>query len=197
MSNLSLLYGQEGSLPLAPPGRRQWHPTPVLLPGKSHARRSMVGCSPWSRYESDTTERLHFHFSLWCIGEGNGNPLQCSCLENPRGGGAWWTAVMGSHRVGHYRSDLAAAVAVRLSMWVVGGGCGEGCGQGVCVLGCSRIRQSSVPSAWTLLLQGDGSLTSFKTFFVLASLDLHCCVTAFSSWGRQGYSLVVVHGVLT
>ena len=55
--------------------RRQWHPTPVLLPGKSHGWRSLVGCSPWGRWESDTTERLHFHFSLSCIGEGNGNPL--------------------------------------------------------------------------------------------------------------------------
>ena len=75
--------------------RRQWHPTPVLLPGKSHGWRSLVGCSPWSRGESDTTERLHFHFSLSCIGGGNGNPLQCSCLENPRDGGAWWAAVYG------------------------------------------------------------------------------------------------------
>ena len=75
--------------------RRQWHPTPVFLPGKSHGRRSLVGCSPWGRQESDTTERLHFHFSLSCIGEGYGNPLQCSCLENPRDGGAWWAAVSG------------------------------------------------------------------------------------------------------
>ena len=75
--------------------RRRWHPTPVLLPGKSHGRRSLVGCSPWGRWGSDTTERLHFHFSLSCIGEGNGNPLQCSCLENPRDGGAWWAAVCG------------------------------------------------------------------------------------------------------
>ena len=45
--------------------------------------------------ESDTTERLHIHFSLSCTGEGNGNPLQCSCLENPRDGGAWWAAVYG------------------------------------------------------------------------------------------------------
>ena len=87
--------------------RRQWHPTPVLLPGKSHGRRSLVGCSPWCRWGSDTTERLHFHFSLSCIGKGNGNPLQCSCLENPRDGGAWWAAVYGSHRVGHDWSDLA------------------------------------------------------------------------------------------
>ena len=75
--------------------RRQWHPIPVLLPGKSHGWRSLVGCSPWSHEESDTTEWLHFHFSLSCIGEGNGNPLQCSWLENPRDGGAWWAAVYG------------------------------------------------------------------------------------------------------
>ena len=75
--------------------RRQWHLTPALLPGKSHGWRSLVGCSPWGREESDTTEQLHFHFSLSCIGEGNGNPLQCSCLENPRDGEAWWAAVSG------------------------------------------------------------------------------------------------------
>ena len=75
--------------------RRQWHPTPVLLPGISHGWRSLVGCSPWGRYESDTTEQLHFHFSLSCIGEGYGNPLQCSCLENPRDGRAWWAAIYG------------------------------------------------------------------------------------------------------
>ena len=73
----------------------QWHPTPVLLPGKSHGWRSLVGCSSWGRSESDTTERLDFHFSLSCTGEGNGNPLQCSCLENPRDGGAWWAAIYG------------------------------------------------------------------------------------------------------
>ena len=127
-------------------GRRQWQATPVLLPRKSHGWRSLVGCSPWGRYKSDATERLHFHFSLshngegngkhssvlaWRLpgtaepgglqsmrslrvgrdratslslsstGEGNGNSLHCSCLENPRDGGAWWAAVYGSHRVGH------------------------------------------------------------------------------------------------
>ena len=75
--------------------RRQWHPTPVILPGKSHGWRSLVGCSPWGHKESDTTERLCFHFSLSCVGEGNGNPLQCSCLENPRDGGACWAAISG------------------------------------------------------------------------------------------------------
>ena len=65
------------------------------MPGKSHGQRSLVGCSPWGHEESDMTERLHFHFSLSHIGEGNGNPLQCSCLENPRDGGAWWAALSG------------------------------------------------------------------------------------------------------
>ena len=74
---------------------RQWHPTPVFLPGKSHGWRSLVGCSPWGRSESDMTEWLRFRFSLSRIGEGNGNPLQCSCLENPRDRGAWWAAIYG------------------------------------------------------------------------------------------------------
>ena len=73
--------------------RRKWHPTPVLLPGKSHGRRNVVGCRPWGCEESGSTEWLHFHFSLSCIGEGNGNPLQCYCLENPRDGRAWWAAI--------------------------------------------------------------------------------------------------------
>ena len=78
---------------LALQGRRQWHPTLVLLPGKFHGWRSLVGWSPWGLEESDTTERLPFHVSLSWIGEGNGNPLQCSCLENPRDGGIWWASV--------------------------------------------------------------------------------------------------------
>jgi len=93
----------------------QWHPTPVLLPGKSHGRRILVGCSPWGLKESDTTEWLPFHFSLSGMGEGNGNPLQCSCLENPRDGEPGGLPSMGSHRVGHNWSDLAAA-AERLKL---------------------------------------------------------------------------------
>ena len=85
------------------PWRRKWQPTPVHLPGKSHGRRSLVGCSPWGHEESDTTEQLHFHFSLSCTGEGNGNPLRCSCLKNPRDGGAWWAAV---YRVAQSRTRL-------------------------------------------------------------------------------------------
>ena len=70
-----------------------------------------MGCSPWGRYKSDTTEQLHFHFSLSRIGEGNGNPLQCSCLENPRDGGPGGLPSMASHRVRHNWSNLAAAAA--------------------------------------------------------------------------------------
>ena len=89
--------------------RRKWQPTPVFLPGETQGWGSLVGCSPWGHDKSDTTEWLHFHFSLSCIGEGNGTPPQYSCLENPRDGRAWWAAVYGSHRVGHDWSDLAAA----------------------------------------------------------------------------------------
>ena len=75
--------------------RRNWQPTPVFLPGESQGSGSLVGFRLWGRTESDTTERLDFHFSLSCIGEGNGNPLQCSCLENPRHRGAWLASVYG------------------------------------------------------------------------------------------------------
>ena len=54
-----------------------------------------MGCRPWGREELDTTKRLHFHFLLSCIGGGNGNLLQYSCLENPRDRGAWWAVVYG------------------------------------------------------------------------------------------------------
>ena len=89
--------------------RRRWQlekamaPTPVLLPEKSHGRRSLVG------EEQDTTERLHFHFSLSCIGEGNGNPLQRSCLENPRDSGAWWAAVYGVAQSRTRRKQLSSS----------------------------------------------------------------------------------------
>ena len=82
------------ALPCPHKGRRQWQPTPVLLPGKSHGRRAW-----WAAVHgvarSRTRLHFHLHFSLSCIGEGNGNPLQCSCLENPRDEGAWWAAVYG------------------------------------------------------------------------------------------------------
>ena len=95
INNVTLTVFKKQNWFISTLGRRQWHLTPVLLPGKSHGRRNLVGCSPWGHEELDTTERLHFHFSFSCIGEGNGNPLQCSCLENPRDGEAWWAAVCG------------------------------------------------------------------------------------------------------
>ena len=85
-----------------------------------------MGCSPWGCEESDTTERLHFHFSLSCIGEGNGNPLQCSCLENPRDGGAWWAAVYGvaqsQTRLKRYSSSSSRALKEQIGVWNSQGG---------------------------------------------------------------------------
>ena len=66
------------------PWKRKWQLIPVFLPGKSHGQKSMAGYNPWG------CKNL-----TWRIGEGNGNPLQCSCLENPRDRGAWWAAVYG------------------------------------------------------------------------------------------------------
>ena len=93
--------------------RRRWHPNPVLLPGKSHGWRSLEGCSPWGRWGSDITERLHFHFSLSCIEEGNGNPLQCSCLENPRDRGDWWAAVYGVAQSWTLLKQLSSSIRVK------------------------------------------------------------------------------------
>ena len=99
--------------------RRQWQPTPVLLPGKSHGWRSLVGYSPWGREELDTTERLHFHFSLSCIGDGNGNPLQCSCLENPRDRGAWWAAIYGAAQSWTQLKWLCSSSMSKTIFWFV------------------------------------------------------------------------------
>ena len=74
-------------------------------PGRLPSKGSLGG---------DTTERLHFHFSLSCIGEGNGNPLQCSCLENPRDGGAWWAAIHGAAQSRTRLKRLSSSSSVRL-----------------------------------------------------------------------------------
>ena len=74
---------------------KEMAPHSSTLAWKIHGWRSLIGCSPWGRYESDVTERLHFDISLSHNGEGNGNAFQCSCLENPRDGGDWWAAVYG------------------------------------------------------------------------------------------------------
>ena len=88
-------FGVKNFAPLEQSPEKAMAPHSSTLAWKSHGWRSLVGCSPWGSEELDMTERLHFHFSLSCIGEGNGNPLQCSCLENPRDRGAWWAAVYG------------------------------------------------------------------------------------------------------
>ena len=100
-----------------------WHPTPVFLPGKSHGWRSLEGCSLWGCWGLGITERLHFHFSLSCIGKGNGNPPQCSCLENPRDGGAWWASVYGvaqsRTRLKWLRSSSSSNSSLSLSFCLV------------------------------------------------------------------------------
>ena len=101
--------------------KRRWQPTPVLLPGKSHGWRSLVGCSPWGCKESDTTERLHFHFSLLCIGEGNGNALHCSFLENPLGQGSLVCCCLW----GHTESGTTEQLHFQFSLLCIGEGNGN------------------------------------------------------------------------
>ena len=120
--------------------RRQWHPTPVLLPGKSHGWRSLEGCSPWGCWGSDITEWLPFHFSLSCIGEGNGNPLQCSRLENPRDRGAWWAAIYGVSQSWTRLKRLSSSSSNRLNGHEFEQTLGDGEGQGslVCCSLCGH-----------------------------------------------------------
>ena len=91
--------------------RRQWHPTPVLLPGKSHGRRSLVGCSPWGRTELDTTEQLHFHFHFHAWEKEMATHSSVFTWRFPRTGEPGGLPSLGSHRVGHNWSTLAAAAA--------------------------------------------------------------------------------------
>ena len=89
--------------------RRQWHPTPVLLPGKSHGQKSLVGCSPWGGYKSDTTEQLHFHFHA--LEKEMATHSTVLAWRIPGTGQPGGLPSMGSHRVGHDWSDLAAVAA--------------------------------------------------------------------------------------
>ena len=90
--------------------RRQWHPTPVLLPGKSHGRRSMEGCSPWGRWGSDTTEWLHFH----ALEKEMATHSSVLAWRIPGTGQPGGLLSIGSHRVEHDWSDLAAAYSYYL-----------------------------------------------------------------------------------
>ena len=89
--------------------RKRWHPTPVLLPGKPHGRRSLVGCSPWGRWVSDMTERLHFHFPA--LEKEMATHSSVLAWRIPGTGKAGGLLSMGSHRVGRDWSDLAVAAA--------------------------------------------------------------------------------------
>ena len=101
--------------------RSHWQRTLELLPGNSHGWRSLVGCSLWGHWELDMTEWLPFHFKLSCIGEGNGHPLQCSCLENPRDGGACWAAVFGVAQSRTWLKWLSSRLSSsNLPLWYVG-----------------------------------------------------------------------------
>ena len=91
--------------------RRKWQPTPVFLPGESHGQKSPVGCHLWGRTGSDTTEQLHFHFSLSCIGAGNATHSSVFVWRIPGMGEPGGLPSTGSHRVGHDWRDLAAAAA--------------------------------------------------------------------------------------
>ena len=137
------LFPRQNSIPshYVSKWRKQWHPTPVLLPVKSHGWRSLVGCSPWGREELGMTKWLHFHFSLSCIGEGNGNPLQCSCLENHRNGGAWWAAVYG---VAQSQTGLKRLSS---SMWVSASSLKTFLDICVCVCVCAHASHSVVSNS--------------------------------------------------
>ena len=98
--------------------KRQWHPTPVLLPGKSHGWRSLVGCSPWGPKSQTQLSNFTFTFSLSCIREGNGNPLQCSWLEHPRGRRAWWADVYGVTQSQSRLKWLSSSMTLQSPSWV-------------------------------------------------------------------------------
>ena len=132
-------YGKKNDL-LEGVWRRQWHPTPVLLPGNSHGWRSLVGCSPWGHEESEMTEWVHFHFSLSCIGEGNGNLLQYSCLANPVDRGAWWAAVHGVAQSWTQLKQLSMHACI-----------GEGNGN---PLQCSYLENPREGGAWWTAIYG-------------------------------------------
>ena len=77
------------------------------------------GLQSMGLWESDTTERLHFHFSLSCIGAGNGSPLQCSCLENPRDRGAWWASIFrnGNSEIKEDKPQMVSSL--RMTNWKI------------------------------------------------------------------------------
>ena len=123
--------------------RRQWQPIPVFSPGKSIGWRSLVGCSLWGLYESGTAEQLHFHFSLSCIGEGNGNPLRSSCMENPMDRGA----LVGCSPWGCYESGTTERLHFHFSLSCIEEGNGN-------PLQCSCLENPRNRGAWWAAIYG-------------------------------------------
>ena len=107
----SIIYYNIFSLYSMTNGRRRWHPTPVLLPGKSHGQRSLVGCSPWGRWGSDTTEWLHCHFSFHALEKEMATHSSVLAWRIPGTGEPGGLPSMGPHRVRYDWSDLATAAA--------------------------------------------------------------------------------------
>ena len=137
--------------------RRQWQPTPVLLPGKSHGWSSLVGYSLWGPEELDTTEWLHFHFSLSCTGGGNGNPLQCSSLENPRDG-----SLVGCRLWGRTESDTTDVTQQQR---------------------CVYLEWASVYLKWTVLCFTEFILCLFSLKNNIEMFDYTCEITDFQNDG--------------
>ena len=96
------------------PWKRAWQPTLVFLPGEFHGQRSLVGYSPWGHWVGHNWATS---LSLWRIGEGNGNPLQCSCLENHRDGGAWWAAIYGVTQSRTQLNRLSSSSSIFRKWW--------------------------------------------------------------------------------
>ena len=154
--------------------RRQWHPTPVLLPRKSHGRRSLVGCSPWGHKESDMTERLHFHFLLHAL-EKEMATHSCSCLKNPRDGGAWWAAVYGVAQSWTRLKLLSSSSSSRTEMKT---DLSQSCGHCWLFQFCWHIEGSTLTATSFRIWKSSARIPSppqalFKVMFLKAHLTSH------------------------
>ena len=158
--------------PKVPFQRRQWHPTPVLLPGKSHGRRSLVGCCPWGREESDTTERLHFH----ALEKEMATHSSVVTWRIPGTGEPGGLPSMGLHRDRHNWSDLAEARSLLIPWFSM---CDKICQEiytssswtyisSVQSLSCVRL--FVIP--WTAAHQSSLSITNSWSLLKLMSIEL-------------------------
>ena len=137
-----------------------------------------MDCSPWGCEESDTTERIHFHFSLSCIGEGNGNPLQCSCLENLRDGGTWWAAIYGVAQSRTQLKQLSSSSNIKEFKWLVTFIHFRG------IPAAAAAAAKSLQSCLTLCDPIDGLLPGFSVPGILQARTLEWVAISFSSAGN-------------